>query len=101
VAEMSHPGAVEFFAPVADRIARLAVESGAEGIIAPATRPDRITALRAIVGTRKIYSPGVGPQGGDLEKAASLADGVIVGRAIYDHPNPVSRAQDLSRIRRR
>jgi orotidine-5'-phosphate decarboxylase len=85
---------------VAERIAYLAVESGAEGIIAPATRPDRITALRAIVGARKIYSPGVGVQGGDLERVASLADGVIVGRSIYDHPNPVSVAQNMSRIRR-
>jgi orotidine-5'-phosphate decarboxylase len=100
VAEMSHPGAVEFFPPVAERIAYLAVESGAEGIIAPATRPDRITALRTIVGARKIYSPGVGVQGGDLERVASLADGVIVGRSIYDHPNPVSVAQNMSRIRR-
>jgi orotidine-5'-phosphate decarboxylase len=100
VAEMSHPGAVEFFPPVAERIAGLAVESGAEGIIAPATRPDRITALRAVVGTRKIYSPGVGAQGGDLEKVASLADGVIIGRSIYDHPDPASAAQELSRIRR-
>jgi orotidine-5'-phosphate decarboxylase (EC 4.1.1.23) len=100
VAEMSHPGAVDFFPPVAERIARLAIASGAEGIIAPATRPDRIAALRSIVGTRKIYSPGVGAQGGDLETVARLADGVIVGRTIYEDPDPASAARKLSHIRR-
>jgi orotidine-5'-phosphate decarboxylase len=100
VAEMSHPGAMEFFTPVAERIARLAVETGAEGIIAPATRPERITILRAIVRNKKIYSPGVGTQGGDLDQVANLADGVIVGRSIYDQPDPASVAREMSRIRR-
>ncbi len=100
VAEMSHPGAREFFPPVAEKIAELAMNSGAEGIIAPATRPDRIRVLRRIVGQKKIYSPGVGVQGGDLETTASLADGVIVGRSIYDQPDPASAAQQIARIRR-
>ena len=43
VAEMSHPGATEFFhGETAVHIARLAMECGADGIIAPATRPDRV-----------------------------------------------------------
>ncbi|MDD1679460.1 MAG: orotidine-5'-phosphate decarboxylase, partial [Methanomicrobiales archaeon] len=88
VAEMSHPGALEFFPAIAERIAALSVETGAEGIIAPATRPERIRLLRGIVGERKIYSPGVGAQGGDLEKVSSLADGVIIGRSIYEAPDP-------------
>jgi orotidine-5'-phosphate decarboxylase len=100
VAEMSHPGAMEFFPPVAGRIASLAVQSGAEGIIAPATRPERIRSLRDIVGKKKIYSPGVGVQGGDLDKAASLADGIIVGRSIYQAPDPAEAARHISRIRR-
>jgi orotidine-5'-phosphate decarboxylase len=100
VAEMSHPGALEFFPAVADRIAYLAVENGAEGIIAPATRPERIKALRSIVGPKKIYSPGIGVQGGDLDSVSMLADGVIVGRSIYEASDPVRAAQNLSRIRR-
>jgi orotidine-5'-phosphate decarboxylase len=100
VAEMSHPGAIEFFTAVAERIALLAVEYGAEGIIAPATRPERIIHLRKIVGSKKIYSPGVGAQGGDLDQVASRADGVIVGRSIYGAPDPASAARDLSHIRR-
>jgi orotidine-5'-phosphate decarboxylase len=100
VAEMSHPGAEEFFPSVAEHIALLAVQCGAEGIIAPATRPERLALLRGIVGSRKIYSPGVGAQGGNLEKTSSLADGIIIGRSIYESPDPAKAARNLSRIRR-
>ena len=42
VAEMSHPGGTRLFfrGGVAERLARLAVECHADGIITPATRPD-------------------------------------------------------------
>jgi orotidine-5'-phosphate decarboxylase len=101
VAEMSHPGATEFFhGGVAERIAALAVTSGADGIIAPATRPDRISELRGIVGNRKIYSPGVGAQGGDPDVVARLVDGIIVGRSIYEAEDPAAAAERFSRIRR-
>jgi orotidine-5'-phosphate decarboxylase len=100
VAEMSHPGATEFFqGGTAERIAHLAVDCGADGIIAPATRPDRVSTLRQIVGNRKILSPGIGAQGGDAETIARLVDGVIVGRAIYDADNPGAAAEGFARIR--
>jgi len=101
VAEMSHPGATEFFhGGVAERLATLAVSCRADGIIAPATRPDRISRLREIVGEKTIYSPGVGAQGGDLDTVARLVDGVIVGRSIYKAEDPAAEAERLSRIRR-
>src|SRR5512137_888223 len=85
VAEMSHPGATAFFhGGTAEKIAALAMECGADGIIAPATRPDRVKVLRGIVGNRKILSPGIGAQGGDAEGVTGLVDGIIVGRAIYE-----------------
>src|SRR5512133_3263153 len=85
VAEMSHPGAALFFhGGAAEKIAELAMDCGADGIIAPATRPERVKALRKIVGSRKILSPGVGAQGGDAATIAGLVDGIIVGRAIYE-----------------
>jgi orotidine-5'-phosphate decarboxylase len=100
VAEMSHPGATEFFqGGTAERIARLAMECGADGIIAPATRPDRITVLRQIVGSRKILSPGIGTQGGDADLVARLVDGIIVGRAIYEADNPGTAAEGFARVR--
>ena len=53
VAEMSHPGATQFFSRgIAERLAELAVECRADGIIAPGTRPERIKALRPIVRQR-------------------------------------------------
>jgi orotidine-5'-phosphate decarboxylase len=100
VAEMSHPGATEFFhRGIAERLTCLAVECGADGIIAPATRPDRVRALRKIIGQRKIYSPGVGAQGGDLDTVARIVDGVIVGRAIYEAEDPAAVAREMARIR--
>jgi orotidine-5'-phosphate decarboxylase len=100
VAEMSHPGATEFFqGGTAERIARLAMECGADGIIAPATRPDRINVLRHIVGNRKILSPGIGAQGGDADAVARLVDGIIVGRAIYEAKSPGTAAEEFARVR--
>jgi orotidine-5'-phosphate decarboxylase len=102
VAEMSHPGATVFFqGGTAEQIARLAIECGADGIIAPATRPDRVMALRHIVGNRKILSPGIGAQGGDIDEVAGLADGIIVGRAIYEAENPRSSAKAFAHIRKK
>src|SRR6266702_2666101 len=71
VTELSHPGGLEYTAKLAEDFARLAVRAGAAGIIAPATRPDRVRALRSIVGRRLLLSPGVGAQGGNASKAIS------------------------------
>jgi orotidine-5'-phosphate decarboxylase len=99
VAEMSHPGATGFFhGGTAEKIAALAMECGADGIIAPATRPERVKVLRGIVGNRKIISPGVGAQGGDADEVARLVDGIIVGRAIYEADNPGTAAEGFARI---
>ncbi|MBN2733835.1 MAG: orotidine-5'-phosphate decarboxylase [Methanomicrobiaceae archaeon] len=101
VAEMSHPGALEFLSgDIADRLAHMAVRCGADGIIAPATRPERVKALREIVGRKKILSPGVGAQGGDAHEIAPLIDGMIVGRSIYTAENPAKEAEKYSFVRR-
>lgn len=102
VAEMSHPGATAFFhGGTAEKIAALAMECGADGIIAPATRPERVTALRKIVGSRKILSPGVGAQGGDAAAVAKIVDGIIVGRAIYGTEDPAAAAESFAAVRTR
>jgi orotidine-5'-phosphate decarboxylase len=98
VAEMSHPGAAEFFhGGVAERLAALAVRCRADGIIAPATRPDRVARLREIIGPLKIFSPGIGAQGGELESVKDLVDGIIVGRSIYGAADPAAAAKELAR----
>jgi orotidine-5'-phosphate decarboxylase len=95
--EMSHPGGKQFTAPVADRLASLAKIVGARGIVAPATRPERIADLRRIIGDLEIISPGVGAQGGKASDALNAgADYVIVGRAIYEAPDPREAARRLA-----
>lgn len=98
VTEMSHPGALDFLQPAAFELAQLAVECGAKGVVAPATRPERLREIRSIVGDMTIISPGVGEQGG---KAADTiragADFVIVGRSIYNSKAPGKEAEKIVR----
>ena len=97
VTEMSHPGGKEFTAPNAERLAQVGVDCNVRGFIAPATRPERIAAIRKIIGDREILSPGVGAQGGSASEAIKAgADYVIVGRAIYKSDNPRKVAEDIA-----
>ena len=94
--EMSNPGAELFMAPQAENMARLAVEVDATGVVAPATRPDRIRLIRSIIGDRIIISPGVGAQGGSAALALEAgADYLIVGRSIYEAKRPAESAKML------
>jgi orotidine-5'-phosphate decarboxylase len=102
VTEMSHPGGAEYTAKHAGDFARMAVRAGAAGIIAPATRPERVRRLRGLVGSKLILSPGVGAQGGHPADAiAAGADAVIVGRAIYDARDPGREAAKFAEALRR
>src|SRR4030042_285239 len=95
--EMSHPGGKQFTAPVADMLAAIAKAAGARGIVAPATRPERITALRKIIGALEIITPAVGARGGKASDAIKAgADYVIVGRAIYEAAAPREAASRLA-----
>lgn len=95
---MSHPGGAEFLQPVGEAIARMAAEAGAFGLVAPATRPERVTAIRKIIGDKlTIISPGVGAQGGKASDViAAGADWVIVGRAIYKAESPREAARKIA-----
>lgn len=96
VTEMSHPGAELFMAPLAEQMARLAVEVGATGIVAPATRPERIKLIRSVIGNKIIISPGVGAQGGSAQDAlAAGADYLISGRSIIEANDPIASAKRL------
>ena len=98
VTEMSHPGAVDFMQAKALELARLAVESGASGVVAPATRPERVKEIRSVVGELTIISPGVGAQGGSAAEAVRAgADYVIVGRSIYNSKNPAIEAEKIAK----
>ena len=96
VTEMSHPGALDFMQKHAEEMVRMAKEEGARGIIAPATRPERLREIRKIAGSLLILSPGVGAQGGSARDAIiNGADYVIVGRSIYLNENPKNAARKI------
>ncbi len=96
VTEMSHPGALDFMQPAAEAMARMAARSGANGVVAPATRPERVRKIRTIVGNMTIISPGVGAQGGSASDAIRAeADYVIVGRSIYESKTPGAVAEGI------
>jgi orotidine-5'-phosphate decarboxylase len=97
VTEMSHPGGTEFTSKVADQLVTLAKEVGARGIIAPATRPQRLAELRSLANDLMILTPGVGAQGGSAADAILAgADYIIVGRSIYQADDPRAAAQKLA-----
>ncbi len=103
VTEMSHPGGKMFTAKHAEEMAKLGVECGVKGFIAPATRPERIADIRKIIGDLKILSPGVGAQGGKASDAIRAgATYAIVGRAIYGSDDPrgaaLSFAEDIKTV---
>ena len=86
-----------FTALHAEEMARLGVECGVSGFIAPATRPERIAAVRQVIGDLKILSPGVGAQGGKASDAIRAgADYAIVGRAIYGSEDPKGAAESFA-----
>jgi|ERR1700722_1115451 orotidine 5'-phosphate decarboxylase subfamily 1 len=94
VTELTHPGGLEFTRAHCEDFARLAVTLGADGIQAPGTRPDQIRLLRKTVGPETVViSCGVGAQGGTMQETiAAGADFAIVGRGIYDSPDPRAAA---------
>jgi orotidine-5'-phosphate decarboxylase len=96
VTEMSHPGAKQFMGPLAQDLAQLAVLVDAAGVVAPATRPERIKLVRSVIGDRIIISPGVGTQGGSaLAAILAGADYLIIGRSIIDAEDPKEKAKSI------
>ena len=97
VINMSHPGSKQFITPVAEGLAEFAREREADGVIAPATRPEEVGQARSWIGSDiLLLTPGIGAQGGkpgDAIKAG--ADFEIVGRAIYQAEDPGSSAKEI------
>ncbi len=96
--EMSHPGSQRFITPQSEKLAEMAREVGATGIVAPGNNPKRIELYRDIVGPdMQILCPGIGAQGGKPGDAvANGADFEIVGRSIYKSEDPPRSAARIA-----
>ena len=108
---MSNPGASEDFGQLVLRspkgrpqrqyeiFAKRAGEWGADGAVVGATRPEVVKRVRAKLSENvRIYSPGIGTQGGKVLKAARAgSDFFIIGRSITQARDPERAAQDFAR----
>ncbi|MEM4298245.1 MAG: orotidine 5'-phosphate decarboxylase / HUMPS family protein [Nitrososphaerota archaeon] len=76
-----------------------ALEWGADGVIVAATTPAIIReASSKLRGRIPIFSPGVGAQGGSIERAVKAgSEFIIVGRAIVESINPRGSAESIRR----
>ncbi len=96
VAEMSHPGAEKFIHPSVDELCNLALEMGVDGVVAPGNDTKRLKNIREKIGDKKILSPGIGAQGGDVKKAINAgSDYLIVGRSIYNSESPIKATKSI------
>lgn len=112
---MSNPGASEGFGlALASRkkqkLYRIFLErasrADADGVVVGATRPAIIKEISRERPEIKIYSPGVGSQGGDLERAIRNGSSyLIVGRSIMEAKDPARNAREIKerilQVRRR
>ena len=96
VTELSSKGGEEFMAKHSYEIIKLATSLGCHGLIAPATRIERLARVKEIAQNMKVLAPGVGVQGGSLE-VLRYADGIIVGRSIYMAESPRRAAEEIRR----
>jgi orotidine-5'-phosphate decarboxylase len=97
VTELSSDGGREYLQGHSNSIAVLSKNIGCHGLVAPATRPDRIKEIKELT-DMKILAPGVGAQGGKIKEAILAgADYLIVGRSIYDSEDPKESAEEIRR----
>ncbi|MGC8831742.1 MAG: orotidine-5'-phosphate decarboxylase [Thermoproteota archaeon] len=99
VVSMSHTGSRKFIDPSLEKLVKLALTHGADGVVAPATRIRVVRKVRKMAGDRLlILTPGVGVQGAPYGAGLSAgADFEIIGRSIMGSPNPVEKALEVRR----
>lgn len=97
VVSMTHTGASQFLNPLSKKIAELVNSTSAHGVVLPATYPRILSSIRSIL-KENIYiiSPGIKTQGAQVGDAIKFgADYEIIGRAIYNSPNPKKQAEEF------
>ncbi len=98
VVSMSHPGGSQFINRIHEDLLAAAISGGADGVIAPGNNESLLSEIREMGRELVIVSPGIGAQGGSATKAVMAgSDYIIVGRSIYESPDPVKAVEDLNR----
>lgn len=99
VIEMTHQGSVEYLEQISEKLIRKTSGAGVDGVVLPATRPERIRKLSGMLdGETYIISPGIRAQGAEPGDAIlNGSDYEIVGRAIYQSDNPKESAEQIYR----
>ena len=98
VVAMSNPGASEYLNGNYGNLVEDAKSLGCYGIVAPGNDYNLLERISKMKGNLKIFSPGVGAQGGGYNKALlSGADYVIIGRSLYENPDPIGYIKSLER----
>ncbi len=96
---MSHPGSRDVIDPNLRELIDVAARIDPLGLVAPATRPKVVKAVRERFPDKVIISPGVGVQGAKPGDALCAgANYEIVGRAITRSSNPLERALETRRM---
>jgi len=101
VVAMTHRGAEEFINRHTEEFIEIARDY-ADGVVAPATFPDKISLARRILGDKVIVSPGIGAQGAKVGSAIRMgADFEIIGRLITMSEDPLAVVNEINRAHRK
>ncbi|MBI4014571.1 MAG: orotidine 5'-phosphate decarboxylase [Candidatus Aenigmarchaeota archaeon] len=99
--EMTHPSFFDFIRAEAPySIYHEAAKLGVKMFVVPGTKPQRISEISSeLPRNAKLFFPGIGRQGGDMEKALKAAENdsyAIIGAAIYGAPNIREAAKNFA-----
>ena len=97
VISMTHQGSSQYIDFAAKNMADMVNALGVNGVVLPATKPDLTSCLVSILKENVyIMSPGIKAQGAEVGDAIKAgADYEIIGRAIYNAPNPKEKAEEF------
>ncbi len=97
VTQLTNPGGLDFTGRFTEEFAGLARMLGAAGVQAPGNRPEVVRKVRQIVGEEMMIACcGIGTQGGKFGEAIGAGgDFEIIGRAIYQSPDPARTTAEI------
>lgn len=96
VVDMTHEGSNEFLRRVSSEMISAVLDVGVDGVVIPATDPQRLRHFASMIDNAYIISPGIKTQGASVGDAIlNGADYEIVGRAIYAAENPKEAAETI------